>query len=134
MSAHHAPPGAIPLVYVAGPYSTGDPVQNTHAAARAATRLWNTRLVAPVVPHLSLLWHIITPLPYEDWLAIDMHMVARCHALFRLPGESSGADKEVAYALAHDLPVFTSFDALLDWAADFAAERVHGQAPTGVDL
>lgn len=96
-----------PLVYVAGPYTHPDPAINVHDTILAAQRLWDTGLMVPVVPHLTHLWHLIAPQPYERWLEYDNELLARCDALYRLPGESAGADKEVERAVKHlGIPVF----------------------------
>lgn len=104
-----------PLVYVAAPYSAPDPVANTNAAIQVAANLLDTGLCAPIVPHLTLLFHLVTPRPYEVWLDYDLEVLARCDALLRLPGQSSGADGEVAFALEQDIPVFTTIGGLLIW-------------------
>ena len=104
-----------PLVYIAGPYSKPDPVENTHEAVRVATALLDDGRCAPVVPHTTLLWHLITPRPYDTWLALDLDVLARCDVLLRLPGESSGADGEVEFARAHGIPVAFDVAYLLDW-------------------
>lgn len=94
------------LVYVAGPYSHPDPVENTHAACTVGTELFDTGVILPIVPHLSMLFHAIAPRQYEDWLELDLEIVRRCDAVFRMEGESPGADREVAYAKKHRIPVF----------------------------
>jgi hypothetical protein len=113
-----------PLVYIAGPYSSGDPVHNTHYAVRCATNLLRDGRVTPFVPHLTLLWHAITPLPYELWCAYDLEILARCDAVLRLPGPSDGADEEVFAAHRLDLPVFEDEQALLTWADQWDPLRV----------
>jgi len=105
-----------PLVYIAAPYSTPDPVQNTHRTVRCATELLRDGRVTPFVPHLSLLWHAITPLPDDVWLAYDLEILCRCDAVLRLPGPSNGADGEVAAARRLGIPVFEDVQALLTWA------------------
>jgi hypothetical protein len=96
-------------VYVAGPYSTGDQVINTRNAVQMALALLGVGLV-PICPHLSMLAHLISPQPYEFWMAWDFAMLERCDALLRLPGESSGADREVARAHDLHLPIFSPAD------------------------
>lgn len=105
----------LPLVYLAGPYTHPDPVENTNEICRVATELLDAGVCAPVVPHVSLLWHLVTPRPYDFWLGIDLAYLARCDALCRLPGESSGADGEVAFAEERGIPVIHGVDALRYW-------------------
>jgi hypothetical protein len=102
-------------VYLAGPYSRPDCVENTHNTIKAADRLWAAGLV-PYVPHLSLAYHLVSPKPYADWLAYDLHWVAACDALLRLPGESAGADGEVRHAEELGIPVFLDESELVRWA------------------
>lgn len=109
-----------PLVYVAGPYTRPDPPMNTHEAIRVAEALQDSGKVTCVVPHLTLLWQAIQPhADVEYWYEYDLAMLARCDALYRLAGESSGADNEVAFALSRGIPVFDGsrrLEILLEWA------------------
>jgi nucleoside 2-deoxyribosyltransferase len=102
-----------PLVYLAGPYTSPDPVANTHATIRMATQLCHAGDVTPVVPHLTMLWHAIEPQHIEFWYAYDLALLARCDAVLRLAGASTGADREVAFANERGIPVFTSLQAML---------------------
>jgi hypothetical protein len=104
-----------PLVYIAGPYSQPDPCENTHNAILAADRLIDC--CAPIIPHLSHFWHTMSPKPYEFWLELDLVYLAHCAALLRLPGDSSGADAEIAKARGWSIPVFYSEDDLRAWLA-----------------
>ena len=63
-----------PLVYVAGPYTRPDPVENTNTTIRFATKLIDEGYVTPVVPHLTLLWHMVAPRPLEFWYEYDVAM------------------------------------------------------------
>src|SRR5258705_9522024 len=85
-------------IYVAGPYSLGDPVVNTRRAISIGSALLGRGFV-PFVPHLSLFWHLCEPQDYETWLAYDFEWLKACDGLLRLDGESAGADREVALAL-----------------------------------
>jgi hypothetical protein len=105
-----------PLVYIAGPYTRPDPVENTHAVIRLASDLVDEGTVTPFVPHLTLLWHIVSPRPLDFWYEYDVATLARCDAVFRMPGESTGADKEVEFAEAASVPVFTDRERLMEWA------------------
>lgn len=105
-----------PLVYVAGPYTSPDPVANTQNTIRIANRLVEEGLITPVVPHLTLLWHLVEPRDLEFWYAYDLALLHRCDAVLRLPGESTGADREVDYAEENNIPVFHRENALAEWA------------------
>ena len=105
-----------PLVYIAGPYSTPDPVANTHSVAKVASELYRTGAVVPVVPHLTLLWQLIDPQPIEFWYEYDLHILRRCDAVLVLPGPSTGTDREVDRARKLGIPVFASTDEVLAWA------------------
>jgi hypothetical protein len=95
-----------PLVYVAGPYTNPDPIQNTRTAIEAADVLYQFEGVVPVVPHLSLLWHFVSPHPVDFWYEYDHQVLLRCDAIFRIEGESTGADAEVRLAEEHNIPIF----------------------------
>jgi nucleoside 2-deoxyribosyltransferase len=107
-----------PLVYIAGPYTHPDPVANTHAVITFASELIDEGLVTPVVPHLTLLWHAVSPRPLDFWYAYDVALLRRCDALFRVEGASSGADMEIEFAEANGIPVFTIRDQLNEWALE----------------
>lgn len=92
-----------PLLYVAGPYTRADPVENTHRAIKVATVIYERTHWVPVVPHLTLLWHLVDPHPVEHWYAYDIHLLARCDAVVRLPGLSTGADRELDAAVELDI-------------------------------
>lgn len=103
-----------PLVYIAGPYTNPDPVLNTHEAIRWA-EIVEALGVDVVIPHLSLLWHIVSPAPLETWYARDLAVLERCDAVFRFPGASTGADAEVARAIELGIPVVKQ--EFGDWSA-----------------
>ena len=94
-------------VYIASPYSLGDPVRNVRNSLLAADRLVVLGHT-PFVPLLSHFWHFFSPKDYETWMRMDLEWVAVCDALIRLEGESAGADREMQEALDHDIPVFYS--------------------------
>jgi len=98
-------------VYVAGPY-TSDPDANVRRAIGAGQRIRDELGALPFVPHLFHLWDAMIPNDYRFWMEMDFAWLRKCDALLRLPGESSGADEEVALAESLGLPVFHGFDAL----------------------
>jgi hypothetical protein len=95
-------------MYVAGPYSS-DPAQGIQDAVEIANGLWDEFGIIAYVPHLTHLWHLITPREYEFWISYGLEWVRKCDALFRIEGESPGADKEVALARELGKPIFTDF-------------------------
>lgn len=104
-----------PLIYIAGPYSTPDPVLNTHQTIAFAGELMQSVPVTAFVPHLTLLWHLVEPHDIEWWYAYDLAVLDRCDGLYRLPGMSTGAAREVAYARAHGIPTFDVVAELAAW-------------------
>lgn len=123
---HLLEPGR-PLVGIASPYTTPDPITNIRLGARFATALWtcsNGDLV-PVLPNANLVWDMIAPLPYEAWLAITMAVIVRCDAIVRLPGESSGADLEVERAESLGIPVLYAHPYDLDDPAAKIVPALH---------
>jgi hypothetical protein len=102
----------IGRVYVAGPYTQGDVAVNVRKAYEAANELADLGF-APFVPHATHFWHMLFPRPYEFWLHLDNQFLSCCDAVLRLPGRSSGADKEVRLAKRLRIPVFKSIDTLV---------------------
>jgi hypothetical protein len=120
-------------VYIAGPISKGDLAHNLNQATAAFVALAKAG-IAPLCPHWSAFSSPCSPIPgtnavaavgtvhgndrmsHADWMAVDLPWVEVADAVLRLPGESSGADREVAHAEARGIPVFTDLDALIAWA------------------
>lgn len=100
-------------VYIAGPYTKGDPCVNTNIAVKVGQALWDSGF-CPFVPHLTHFWHTMIPNSYEMWMDYDMEWMRKCDAVLRLPGVSSGADKEIAEAIELGIPVFTDIEDLRD--------------------
>src|ERR1700748_1714008 len=92
-------------VYVAGPMTKGDYLQNVRMAIDAAQQLRDAGLY-PYMPQMTTLWHLCHHRGYEDWMDQDFVWLEQCHVLLRLPGESSGADREMSHATKHNIPIF----------------------------
>ena len=115
-----------PVVYIASPYSKGDPVINTHFQCRIFDRLLTDQLVLPVAPLWTHFQHLLYPRPYEDWIKYDQEMLFMYDCCLRLEAvcertsyrenTSSGADAEVEAFKALGKPVFYSIDDLYTWA------------------
>jgi hypothetical protein len=115
-------------VYVAGPLTCGDVLANTRLAIIAGNNLRNDGYI-PFIPHLTVFWDMVFPRSYEDWMSQDFEWLSRCDALYRLPGESGGADREVKLAKKLGIPVFTDYFKLSVWAGDF--RRTTKRRPRG---
>lgn len=105
------------IVYIAGPYIS-DPEGNTKKALAVATELLDLGHT-PFVPHLCHYWNQLHPRPEEVWLEYDITMLSFCDALIRLPGPSSGADREVEMAQKYSIPVYDSVKNFLEHREGF---------------
>jgi len=104
-------------VYVASPYSNSDCTvieQNVRRSMNVVEALWRMGFV----PFMTLSSHYYQTMFYQhtwdEWMDFDIAWLSKCDALLRLPGNSKGADKEVAFATEHGIPVFYSIDTLLE--------------------
>lgn len=98
-------------VYISGPYSSGNIIDNVAKAVHVAHILIDLGYY-PYCPHLNHFIHVGHPKQYETWMDQDLNWVTACDAIFRLPGESPGADREVEFAHDHsisEIPVYTDF-------------------------
>jgi len=102
-------------VYISGPYTKDDPVVNSRNAITAGDQVLAAGHV-PIIPHLSIFWHILFPKPWETWIDYDIELIQRCDILWRLPGESKGADLEVAEAARLYKPVVYAPTGGFDWS------------------
>lgn len=94
-------------VYIASPYTKGNKLENVKKSFDVALELIDLGF-APYAPLYSHYLEERSPRPYETWTKLDNEWVLRCNCLLRLPGESSGADKEVELAKEIQIPVFYS--------------------------
>lgn len=86
------------MLYLAGPYTRDDPVANTHRAIHVATAVHDLTGWLPICPHLTLLWHLVDPHEVDYWYDYDLAIIEHCAAIVRLPGPSTGADREMDFA------------------------------------
>jgi hypothetical protein len=90
-------------VYVAGPISS-DVMVGVQRGFAAGRQLFLDGL-APYIPHADALWF----LPEGNWnayLEYDLEFVSISDAIYRLTGESKGADLECEIAYKLGIPVF----------------------------
>lgn len=109
-----------PLIYVAGPLmSFGVQATNVRNGVLAALALMKAGIDA-FCPHMSWFADLFEnePPDYERWISLDFNVLVRCDGLLRLPGRSPGADREVAFANEHGIPVFNTVEAVIAWAKE----------------
>lgn len=103
-------------IYVAGPIGQAE---HHDTNAKAAMEIGHKLLAIglhPFVPHLCIWWDRHMPRHYEEWMKYDLIWIKRCDALFRLPGTSPGADREVVFARQNNIPVFFELADVILWA------------------
>lgn len=105
-------------VYIAGPISRGDRVDNLAQAVKAYRELIQHGY-APLCPQLSALVAFLIHPDEADWLKshavwldVDLSWVLQADAVLRLPGYSAGADQETRFAREQRIPVYLSLDDL----------------------
>jgi len=96
-------------IYIAAPYTIPDPIENTHKACKIADELVKKGYV-PVIPHLSFVWHLISPKETQFWYDYTMDLMKLCDAVLRVEGESMGADREVEMAQKIGMKVYYNID------------------------
>jgi len=122
----------LPVVYIAGPITLGDPVANAAQADRAHAALLALG-VAVVNPILTMYaGAALCPpcdcrpdpkahgpfrrFPHDVWVRTSLALVERCDYLVRLPGESKGADAEVQHARNLGIRVFEGVESFIQEA------------------
>ena len=101
-------------VFISGPYTAEHPrdvLKNVNNAIEVGLELmWMGYDV--FIPHLSHYVHLHPEctFEYEEYLKNDMAWLEVSDAVFRMPGESNGADAEVAKAKELGIPVFYDVD------------------------
>ena len=94
-------------VYIAAPYTKPDPCINTNRVMNVANNLMNMGY-APYIPHLNHFQHTFHPRPPQDWYDLDIEFLKVCDVVWRLDGESRGADRETKLAKEIGIPVVYS--------------------------
>lgn len=107
-------------VYIAGPITKPDPKKNAILAIKYADQLLNLGY-APFLPQLCVFWQEHGEhrddgsygAGYETWMNWAFEWIRQCNVLLRIPGESLGADREVAFAQSLRIQVCFSIKDLL---------------------
>lgn len=110
-------------VYVAGPLHSSGRATNNIRAAIEAGRTIREMGAMPFVPHLFAYWDMLFPEGAEYWLKMDHAFLVRCQAIFRVPGDSRGADMEERWARERGIPIFTDMEDLRHWLAARTMEQ-----------
>lgn len=101
------------IVYIASPYSAcAEPLDavSVQIDTFAILRDLGYQPIAPLLSHFVDVRH---PAHYDRWMEWCLAMVGVCDVVLRLPGASSGADREEATAKQLGKPVVYSVDELL---------------------
>ena len=106
------------VVYIAGPYranSAWEIEQNIREAEKIALHVWANGMVA-LCPHTQTRFYQGF-LPDALWLAGDLELLARCDAVFLVPGweSSRGTMAEVNFAKSKGIPRFVTLMELERW-------------------
>jgi len=102
-------------IYVAGPYSIGNTPRNVQLNVNKAISI-GCHLIrkgwSPFIPHLThYIWlHPDGDFDYDKWLELDFSWLEVCEALFRIRGDSPGANEEEALAKELGIPIFYDLD------------------------
>lgn len=125
----------LPWVYIASPYTKGDPAINVRSSMMFFNNLLESQLCVPICPLWAHFQHLSYPHPYETWADYSINLASRCDAMLRAPAicsrlgylvtESKGADEEEAYFKRIGRPVFTSLPPLESWCASWIHPGKH---------
>jgi len=96
------------MVYISGPiHGSGIVEDNVRRAVTCAEELLLCGYT-PIVPHLNVLWNLISPHEASFWLLMDYNLLSRCDAVVRLIGESPGSDLEKEWTLKLGIPYYVA--------------------------
>lgn len=103
-----------PRIYISGPITLGNGRWNFFKSVETQAQLIESGF-APLNPVLTMMLPGHQNISHEAWLEVDLPWIECADAVLRLPGESAGADEEVAFAEDHNIPVFISIETLEEW-------------------
>ena len=117
-------------VYVAGPISKGDVFDNIVRAIKAGRTMVQQGL-APYIPHFDaymFAWgdgsgQNTEEVSWNGYLEWDLEWVAQSEAVYRVYGESKGADLECSIASKLGIPIFYEHGDGMNKLLAFARER-----------
>lgn len=97
-------------IYIAGPYTDEDDEvveDNVLKAITVADQISKLGF-RPFIPHLFHYWDKEFEHGYEFWMEQGSSWLSVCDGLLRIPGESTGSNREVHQASQEDIPTFSS--------------------------
>jgi hypothetical protein len=119
------------LILIAGPYRSGtgdDPVLMAQNLARLEEAAWPVfrsghvpmigEWVALPVLRSAGAGGVLDPLAVQVMYPTAQRLLQHCDAVLRLPGESTGADQDVAIARERGLPVYDRVEDIPGYARD----------------
>lgn len=98
-----------PAIYLAGPMTKPDLMENVAYGMKVGKQMARDGF-APYIPMLDAFMHFEMPAEYELLLEWDFAWIERADGLYRLRGESPGADREVEFAKSLAIPVYFQED------------------------
>ena len=84
-------------VYVAHPITIGGPDKNMRKMIDACQEVWKLGHYA-YGAFGNLIWEVVYPKNEKEYLDHDIAWLKKCDIVWRIPGESKGADYEVKIA------------------------------------
>ena len=100
---------------MSGPITGGDQFHNVQLGIDAFNDLMNAGILA-YCPHFTVFAQMTVPRRHGDWMRYDLDVILpRCSAVFRIPGNSVGADMEEQRANELGIPVFKTMGGVLKW-------------------
>ncbi len=123
-------------VYVASPYAIGDTNANVRMQMEAGNKLIGMGFTPFLPICMTHLWDFWSPKPRDGWLNYDLEWVHACGWMLRLPGESKGADREVAVAEGNGITVVSTYAELQTlwekWKVDWKERNCKSELVNGV--
>lgn len=115
------------MIYIAGPIGNGHsagPKQMYHNVLEGI-KTYEALIhkgYTPICPHLSYFaWLLFKgEVDWKTWLEMDLDYVDNCIGVFRMPGDSKGADLEVRHAKKIGKPVYYNLEELPDLSRDYS--------------
>jgi len=111
-------PDTPKYIYIAGPLNVDSDdekvnVQNAIILAQTIIEMGGV----PYLPHLTLFWDKQFRHPKDYWMKLDIQWLLKCDAVYRMYGNSDGADAEVQAAITATprIPVLFTYPSLLDF-------------------